>query len=196
MTNMMEGTWVLILWSHHTRLGGLECKGHMREQCSRVWLSHCYPNQCNCSINPSLQSLFPGTTADPTADPRASCWEASAGIIPSHGSVAELRLRVACPRPLTAEWIPRARGKGRWTEFGRWGQTNFGLKTTSLLTKPYSERPCENNVCGKLGSQSDCRHFCSQNAESLLPRQVLFPRGILVSESSALRERAVGAPRT
>ena len=196
MSNTTEGTWVLILWSHHTRLRGLERKGHVSEQCSRVLLSHRYPNQCNCSINLSLQSLFPGTTADPTADPRASCGEGSAGIIPTHCSVAELRIRMACSRPLTAEWIPGARGKGRWTEFGRRGQTNFGLKTTSLFTKPYSERPRENNVYGKLGSQSDCRHFCSQNPESLLPRQVLFPRGILVSESSALREQAVGAPRT
>lgn len=34
MSHTMEGPWVLTLWSHDTSLLGLECKGHMSEQCS------------------------------------------------------------------------------------------------------------------------------------------------------------------
>ena len=101
---------------------------------------------------------------------------------------------MAWPRSL-AEWIAGTRGKGRWTEFGLWVQTSSSLKPTSLLPKPCSEKPCENKVSGKLDSQCDCRRFCSQNPDSLLPRQVLFPTGIPISETSALREPATGAPR-
>ena len=126
---------------------------------------------------------------------RSQLWGGLGRHIPSHCSVAELSLRVAWPRSLAAEWIAGTRGKGRWTEFGLWVQTSFSLKPTSLLPKPCSEKPCEDKVNGKLDSHCDCRCFCSQNPESLLPRQVLFPTRIPISETSALREPAVGASR-
>lgn len=38
MSNMMEGTWDLILWSHHANFAGLEHKNHMSKQCFYVLL--------------------------------------------------------------------------------------------------------------------------------------------------------------
>lgn len=94
------------------------------EQCSCVLLGSASPTSATAVSSPSLQSSFPGTTADP----EGKLWgRDESKHIPSHCSVAELSLRVAWPRSLAAEWIAGTRGKRRWTEFGLWVQTSSSL---------------------------------------------------------------------